>query len=50
MSVHKDLMLKKCNNFMEKLCNEISDCCVGSEGKKSYPFFCNATRIIWLRN
>jgi len=34
MALIKDLMLKKCNMFMERLCNEISERCVGSEGNK----------------
>ena len=34
MSISKDLMLEKSNNYMKKLCSEISERCVGSEENK----------------
>ncbi len=40
MSYSKDLMLEKSNKYIKKLCNEISERCVGSEGnKKATRFF-----------
>lgn len=40
MPLSKDLMLEKSNKYITKLCNEISERCVGSEGnKKATRFF-----------
>jgi len=40
MPLSKDLMLERSNKYITKLCNEISERCVGSEGnKKATRFF-----------
>ena len=39
MSISKDLMLDKSNQYMKQLCSEIGERCVGSEGNKSATRF-----------
>lgn len=39
MSIGKDLMLKKGNQYMNQLCSEIGERCVGSEGNKNATGF-----------